>query len=86
MSEESKDATIKKIYEHPITGYGSINDTLKQASKINPSIKVADVRDYLNKLKHRQTQFQYKKHNSFVSPHPLFEIEIDLVDLTSKAE
>ena len=60
MSEESKDATIKKIYEHPITGYGSINDTLKQASKINPSIKVADVRDYLNKLKHRQTQFQYK--------------------------
>ena len=61
MSEESKDATIKKIYEHPITGYGSINDTLKQASKINPSITVADVRDYLNKLKHRQTQFQYKK-------------------------
>ena len=58
MSEESKDATIKKIYEHPITGYGSINDTLKQASKINPSIKVADVRDYLNKLKHRQTQFR----------------------------
>ena len=86
MSEESKDATIKNIYEHPITGYGSINDTLKQASKINPSIKVADVRDYLNKLKHRQTQFQYKKHNSFVSPHPLFEIEIDLVDLSSKAE
>ena len=26
MSEESEDATIKKIYEHPITGYGSIND------------------------------------------------------------
>ena len=40
----------------------------------------------LHKLKHRQTQFQYKKHNSFVSPHPLFEIEIDLVDLTAKAE
>ena len=44
MSEESKDATIKKIYEHPITGYGSINDTSKQASKITPSIQVADVR------------------------------------------
>ena len=61
MSEESKEATIKKVYEHPITGYGSINDTLKQASKINPIIKVEDVRDYLNKLKHRQTQFQYKQ-------------------------
>ena len=86
MSDESKDATIKKVYEHPITAYGSINDTLKQASKINPCIQVADVRDYLHKLKHRQTQFQYKKHNSFVSPHPSFEIEIDLVDLTAKAE
>ena len=42
MSEESKDATIKKIYEHPITGYGSINDTLKQASKIYPIIQVED--------------------------------------------
>ena len=86
MSEESKDATIKKVYENPATGYRSINDTLKKASKINPSIKVADVRDYLNKLKHRQTQFQYTNHKSFVSHHPLFEIEIDLVDLTSKAE
>ena len=86
MSEESKQATIKKVYEHPITGYGSINDTLNQASNINPNIKVEDVRDYLTNLKHRQTQFQYKQHNSFVSPHPLFEIEIDLVDLTSKAE
>jgi hypothetical protein len=86
MSEESKEATIKKIYEHPDSGYGSITDTFKQAKKVNLSIKYVDVKEYLDKLKHRQTQFQYKKHNSFVSPHPLFEIEIDLVDLTSKAE
>jgi len=39
MSEESKEATIKKVYEHPITGNGSINDDLKQASNINPIVK-----------------------------------------------
>ena len=39
MSEESKDATIKKVYENPVTGYGSINGTLKQARKTNPNIK-----------------------------------------------
>ena len=37
-------------------------------------------------INHRQTQFQYKKSNSFVSPHPLFEIEVDLIDLTRKSD
>ena len=50
-----------------------------------PSIKLSDVREHLNKYQHRQTQIQYKKHNSFVSPHPLFEIEIDVVDMSTKA-
>jgi len=85
MSDKDKETIIKQIYENPVTGYGSINDTFKQAYKINPSIKLSDVREYLNKLQHRQTQFQYKKHNSFVSPHPLFEIEIDLIDMSTKA-
>ena len=50
------------------------------------SITINDVRKYLNKLKHRQVQFKYKGFNSFMSPHPLFEIELDLIDLTKKAE
>ena len=50
------------------------------------SITINDVRIYLNKLKHRQVQFKYKGFNSFMSPHPLFEIELDLIDLTKKAE
>ena len=72
MTEESKEATIKRIYENPVTGYGSIHDTFQQAKKINPDIKYVDVKKYLGKQKHRQNQFQYKKHNTFVSPHPLF--------------
>ncbi len=84
--EESIEATIKNVYENPTSGYGSVNDTYKQANKINPSVRLADVKEYFGKLQHRQTQFQYKKHNSFVYPHPLSEIELDLVDSTSKAE
>ena len=84
MAAESVEATIKKVYESP-DGDGSINDTYKKAVKLNSSVKVSDVKEYLGKQQHKQTQFQYKKHNSFVSPHPLFEIEVDLVDLSKKA-
>ena len=82
---ESKEDTIKKVYENKVTGYGSVRDTYLQANKINPGIRYIDVKEYLDKQQHRQTQFQYKNFNSFVSPHPLFEIETDLIDLTSKA-
>ena len=54
--------------------------------KKDNSITKNDVRISLNKLKHRQVQFKYKGFNSFISPHPLFEIELDLIDLTKKAE
>ena len=40
----------------------------------------------MNKLQHRQVQFNYKGSNTFVSAHPLYEIELDLIDMTKKAE
>jgi len=81
-----KERIIKEVYEDPEKGFGSIADTFKQAVKKDSSIKLADVRTYLNKQQHRQTQFKYKGYNSFISPHPLFEFEMDLIDLTKKAE
>ena len=69
---ESKEATIKIIYENPASGYGSVRDTYVQAMKINPGIRYIDVKEYLDKLQHRQTQFIYSGYDSFVSPHPLF--------------
>ena len=87
MSEtESKEATLKNVYENAASGYGSIRDTYIQANKINPGIRYVDVKEYLDKQQHRQTRFKYKGSNSFVSPHALFEIEVDLVYLTFKAE
>ena len=81
-----KEKIIKNVYEDKELGYGSIRDTFQQAVKKDPTIEYEDVKKYLDKLPHRQTQFKYKGFNSFVSPHPLFEIEVDLIDLTKKAE
>ena len=81
-----KEKIIKNVYEDKELGYGSVRDTFKQAVKKDSSIKYDDVKNYLNKLQHRQTQFQYKSFNSFVSQHPLFELEVDLIDLTKKAK
>ena len=81
-----KEKIIKQVYEDKELGYGSLRDTFQQAVKKDPNIKYDDVKSYLNKLPHRQTQFKYKGFNSFVSQHPLFELEVDLIDLTKKAK
>ena len=81
-----KEKIIKAVYEDKEQGFGSIKDTFKQAVKKDPSIKLDDVKKYLDKQPHRQTQFTYKKFNSFVSPGPLFEFEMDLIDMTAKAK
>ena len=49
-------------------------------------MRYVDVKEYLDKQQHRQTQFKYKGSKTFVSPHALFEIEIDLIDMTKKSE
>ena len=85
MSEtESKESTIKKVYENAASSYGSVRDTYIQANKINPGIRYVDVKEYLDTQQHRQTRFNLKGSNSFVSPHALFEIGSNLIDMTKK--
>ena len=55
---ESKEATIQRVYENAVTGYGSVRDTYVQANKINPGIRYVDVKEYLDKLQHRQHTIQ----------------------------
>ena len=76
-----KEKIIKEVYEDKEKGFGSIKETVEEAVKKYPSIKYKDVTEYLNKIPSRQTQFKYKGFNSFISQHPLFEFEIDLIDL-----
>ena len=74
------------MYEDKEQGFGSIKDTFKQAVRKDPRIKLDDVKKYLDKQSFRQTQFTYKKFNSYISPGPMFEFEMDLVDFTNKAK
>ena len=80
-----KEKVIDKVYTDIKTGYGSIKSTFDDAKKLNALITYDDVKTYLNKLKHRQTQFLYKTYNSYVSKHHLFDMEIDLIDMTEDA-
>ena len=81
-----KEKIIKEVYEDKEQGFGSIKDTFKQAVRKDPRIKLDDVKKYLDKQSFRQTQFTYKKFNSYISPGPMFEFEMDLVDFTKKAK
>ena len=47
---ESKEATVKRIYENPTSAYGSVWDTYVQANKINPGIRYIDVKEYLDEV------------------------------------
>ena len=85
-SNVDKDKIPQEIYENVDTGYGSVQDTFDQAKQKDSSIKYTDVKKDLDKQTHRQVQFKYKGENSFVSPEPLFEIEMDIIDMTRRAE
>ena len=47
----------------------------------NNSIRLQDVKDYLSKREDKQVLVKHTKYNSFVSSGPLFEIEIDVMDI-----
>ena len=71
---------IKEVYE---TNFGTAYEVYKEAVKINNSIRLQDVKNYLSKRDDKQVQFKHTKHNSFVSSNPLFEIEMDVMDIGS---
>ena len=74
---------IKEVYD---TNFGTAYEVYKEAVKINNSIRLQDVTDYLNKRDDKQVQCKHTKHNSFVSSNPLFEIEIDVMDIGTSVE
>ena len=86
MASPQRAELIRSVYENKETGYGSLRDTYLQANAKDPGIRYIDVKTFLDRYQHRQTQFRYRGSNSWVSPGRLFEIEVDLIDLTATAE
>ena len=72
------DGLLKKVYYDP-AGYGSIQDTYKDAKKKDATIKVSDVKDWFERNVERKKQL--RGFNSYVSKGPRDEFEVDLFDV-----
>ena len=67
-----------KIYYDP-GGYGSMQDTFKEAKKVDSSIKFSDVKDWFERSVQRKKNL--RGFNSYVSLGPRDEFEVDLFDV-----
>ena len=75
----SKDDIISKVFFDP-AGYGSINETLKDAKKYDSSITYDDVKKW--KEKHTERKTNLKGQNSFIAHKPAEEYQMDLMFFT----
>ena len=65
--------------------FGTAYEVYKDAVKIDSSIRLKDVKGYLDSRLDKQTHFKYKNYNSVVSPGANFEYEVDIMFI-SKAD
>ena len=68
-----KETTISKVYHE---FYGSINNTLRDAQKHDPTIKYQDVKDWFDKNLVRKNNL--KGYNSYTANYPYDEYQMDL--------
>ena len=76
----TKQEILQRVYYDRKTGFGSFQDTLKQAKFIDNSITVADVRSFLEKQEVRQVHKPQHAYNSFVAPGAREQFQIDVAD------
>jgi len=76
MTDKEKEATIHKVYHDP-AGYGSINNTLRDAQAIDKTIKIHHVKEFFKN--NVQQKVGYKGQNSFVAPEPHYEYQMDIL-------
>ena len=72
---QTKDDIIEKVYTDP-SGFGSIKNTFNDAYKLDKSITLGDVKLWIEKNTLKKTNL--KGYNSYVSPSPHHEYQIDL--------
>ena len=75
----TKDDIISKVYFNP-AGYGSINETLKDAKKYDSTITYEEVKKW--KDKHTERKTNLRGQNSFIAHHPADEYQMDLMFFT----
>ena len=76
MVDKDKDAILSKIYFDP-AGYGSINQTLKEAKAYDNTITYDYVKDWISRHTERKTNLS--GFNSFIASGPYEEYQMDLM-------
>ena len=79
-----REKTLAAVFYHPRTGFGSLEQTLKQARLRDASITRQQVRDFMAKQEIRQRRKPLKV-NSFVADFPRQEFQVDLLDMGETA-
>jgi len=76
----TKEQIISNVYYDLEKGFGSIQDTLKQAKEQDPSITRVDVETFMKKQPNKQIR-GYRGSNSYTAPFSRFEYQIDIMDM-----
>ena len=75
-----REKTLAAVFYHPRTGFGSVEQTFKQAKARDADITRQHVRDFIAKQEIRQRRKPLKV-NSFVAFFPRQEFQVDLMDM-----
>ena len=71
----AKDTTVTPVYNDP-AGYGSLNQTLSDARETDPSAKMDDVRQWVEK--HTKRKQQLPRPSSFEANGPIMNTNLTL--------
>ena len=75
--KSEKEDVISQVYYDKVYGFGSIEQTLKKALALDPTIKREDVKSFLDKQEVRQKR-KPTKQNSFVPLEAHDEVQMDI--------
>jgi hypothetical protein len=82
MSALTKEDIISNIYYDVQDGYGSIKNTFEQARKVDSTIKLEDVQQWMKQQPNKQRK-GYRGSNSYTAPFARFEYQIDIMDMVN---
>ena len=74
----TKEQIISNVYYDLEKGFGSVQDTLKQAKEQDPSIARVDVETFMKKQRNKQIR-GYRGSNSYTAPFSRLEYQIDFM-------
>ena len=82
MTRLEKEKVLERIYYDVEEGFGSVRDLYEKARKVDVGITLDMVSAWMRAQPNKQTR-NYKNYNSYTAPFPKYEIQIDLMDVTS---